>query len=247
MEILRKRLMQKAENLPTNMIIPSKTSKIGKTANNGGMIMKSKMRVGILLTAGLLLAGCAGEKKNYEDTKQVQMKENENFQMQDEAVNTIQVGTKYKVTDSMEELKTGVVKILGENYWPDTLLTAEELAERTGISGDMYENFMAEYQHAEAGIDMMILIEAEDEEIENVEKKMNDYREMLLHVYEKQPQSKAKVFASRIEVIDDYVCYVQLGADITALEAQGEDAMIAHCQQENERALDIIEKTILKS
>ena len=83
--------------------------------------------------------------------------------------------------------------------------------------------------------------------IETVEKRMNEYREMLLHVYEKQPQNRAKVFASRIEVVDDYVCYIQLGADITGLEAQGEDAMVAHCQQENERALDIIEKRILQS
>ena len=209
--------------------------------------MRKKMRMGILLAAGLLLAGCAREKKDYEGTQQVQMGESDTSQTQQEAVNTIQVGSKYKVTDSMEELKTGVIEILGENYWPDTLLTAEELAERTGISGDMYENFLAEYQHAGAGIDMMILIEAEDEEIETVEKRMNEYREMLLHVYEKQPQNRAKVFASRIEVVDDYVCYIQLGADITGLEAQGEDAMVAHCQQENERALDIIEKRILQS
>ena len=209
--------------------------------------MKRKIRMCILLAAGLLLAGCAKEKKDYEGTQQVQTGESENPRIQEEAVNTIQVGTKYKRTDSMEELKNAVIEILGENYWPDTLLTAEELAERTGVSGDMYDNFLAEYQHAGAGIDMMILIEAEDEEIDVVEKRMNEYREMLLHVYEKQPQNRAKVFASRIEVIDDYVCYVQLGADITGLEAQGEDAMVAYCQQENERALDIIEKTILKS
>ena len=137
--------------------------------------------------------------------------------------------------------------ILGENYWPDTLLTEEELAERTGISDSMYQNFMAEYQHAEAGIDMMILIEAKEEEIDIIEKRLNEYREMLLHIYEKQPQNRAKVFASRIEVIDNYVCYVQLGADITALEDQGEDIMVSYCQEENERALDVIEKGILNS
>ena len=53
------------------------------------------------------------------------------------------------------------------------------------------------------------------------------------------------MFASRIETIQNYVCYVQLGADITALADLGEEKMIAHCQQENERALDMIEKKIL--
>lgn len=209
--------------------------------------MKKKKTVGILLTTALFLAGCAGDKNNMDSTQQVQFGPNTEQQVQDEAVNTIQVGSKYRVTDSMGELKEAVVEILGENYWPDTLLTSEELSERTGISENMYKNFMAEYQHAEAGIDMMILIEAEDEEIANVETRLNEYREMLLHIYEEQPQNKAKVFASRIEVIDNYVCYVQLGADITALEDQGEDVMVSHCQEENERALDVIEKGILDS
>lgn len=145
----------------------------------------------------------------------------------------------------MMELKEAVVEILGKNYWPDALLTEEELAERTGISSNMYDNFMAEYQHSEAGIDMMIIIETKEEYAEAVETYLNDYREVLLNIYEKQPQSKAKVFASRIEVIKNYICFVQLGADISRLEAAGEEEMVAYCQHENERALDIIEKRIM--
>jgi len=209
--------------------------------------MKTKIKAGVLLIAGLLLAGCAEDKKSYENTQQVELKESTSSPRQEDAVNTMQADSKYKITDSMEELKGGVIEILGENYWPDTMLTAEELTERTGISEDMYENFLAEYQHAKAGIDMMILVKAKEKQIDTVEKKMNEYREMLLKEYENQPQNKAKVFASRIEVIDDYVCYVQLGADINPLEAQGEEVMVAYCQEENERALDIIEKRILQS
>lgn len=210
------------------------------------IIMKKKI-TGILLTMALLLSGCGETQNSYEGTQQVQIGSSSRPEMQEEAVNTIQIKSRYKVTDSMEELKEAVVEILGENYWPDTLLTAEELAERTGVSEDMYENFMAEYQHAEAGIDMMILIETEKEQTESVEKLLNEYRDTLLHIYENQLQNRAKVFASRIEVIDDYVCYVQLGADITGLEKSGEDAMISYCQEENERALDVIEKRILQS
>jgi hypothetical protein len=147
----------------------------------------------------------------------------------------------------MDEYKDAVVDILGENYWPDTMLTSEELAERTGISDDMYESFLAEYQHTEAGIDMMILIKAKEGQTESIENYLNEYREVLLKIYEQQPQNKAKVFASRIETINNYVCYVQLGADIASLENKGEDEMITYCQQENERALDIIEKRILGS
>lgn len=197
----------------------------------------------VVFLAALLLNGCMSsrkEEKREEDMAYV----NESTGREDDAVNTLQVGSKYKIVTPMMELKDAVVEILGDNYWPDTLLSEEEFSERTGVSESMYDSFMAEYQHAEAGIDMMIIIEAKEDSLSDVEKYMNDYRELLLKIYENQPQNKAKVFASRIETIQNYVCYVQLGADISGLEEQGEEKMVAHCQQENERALDMIEKTL---
>lgn len=192
-----------------------------------------------------LLTGCReNNNTEYRENNQAYINDGNG---EEDAVNTLQVGTKYKIAGPMDDLKDAVVEILGNNYWPDTLLDAEELAERTGISENMYDDYMAEYQRTEAGIDMMILIKAKENEIETVETYLNDYREMLLNIYEQQPQNKAKVFASRIEIIDNYVCYVQLGADISALEEKGEDEMVAYCQQENERALDILEKRILNT
>lgn len=163
-----------------------------------------------------------------------------------DAVNTLQFGTKYSVKGEVNDLRDLVAGLLGENYWPDTLFSGEELSERTGISEEMYDSFLAEYQHTGVGIDRMILIEAKEDQIENIENYLNEYRDVLLQIYEQQPQNKAKVFASRIETIDRYVCFVQLGADLSALKEKGEDEMIRHCQEENERALDIIEKNVLK-
>ncbi len=204
--------------------------------------MKKHIFFELIACTVLLITGCV--EKNRTDPNQAYNREGNG---QEDAVNTIQVGSKYRITGPMDEYKDAVVDILGENYWPDTMLTSEELAERTGISDDMYESFLAEYQHTEAGIDMMILIKAKDGQTESVENYLNEYREVLLKIYEQQPQNKAKVFASRIETINNYVCYVQLGADIASLENKGEDEMITYCQQENERALDIIEKRILGS
>lgn len=192
----------------------------------------------------LLLGGCGKEQPDNSDYSG-RAYVNESGSKEDDAVNTLQVGSKYRIVTPMMELKEAVVDILGDNYWPDALLSDEELAERTGISTNMYDNFMAEYQHSEAGIDMMIIVEAKEDSVADVERYLNEYRELLLKIYENQPQNKAKVFASRIETIENYVCYVQLGADITGLEKQGEEEMVAYCQQENERALDVIEKNIL--
>lgn len=208
-----------------------------------------KMKAGVILVmlaaSVFIVSGCSdnnARNKNVDDQAFVNEGNGE-----EDAVNTLQIGTKYKITGPMDELRDAVIVMMGENYWPDTLLNNEELAERTGISDNMYEDFLAEYQHTEAGIDMMILIDAKEDEIPVIENYLNEYRELLLRIYEQQPQNKAKVEASRIEVIDHYICYVQLGADISDLEAQGEEAMISYCQQENEKALDLMEKKILGS
>ncbi len=194
----------------------------------------------VFLAAALFLGGCGG---NSSDNSRAYIDESD--RMEEDAVNTFQAGSKYRIVTPMMELKEAVEDIIGENYWPDTLLSEEELAERTGISENMYDSFMAEYQRSEAGIDMMILVKAKEDSVENVERYLNEYRELLLKIYENQPQNEAKIFASRIETIQNYVCYVQLGADITALKDLGRDEMVYYCQQENERAIDILERKIL--
>ncbi len=202
--------------------------------------MKKNIFLLLIFSTSLLLTGCVDKNKNDESHAFVDEGNGE-----EDAVNTLQVGSKYKIVGPMDELKDAVIDILDSNYWPDTLLSSEELAERTGISENMYDDYMAEYQHTEAGIDMMIIVKAKEGEIQTVERYLNEYRELLLNIYSNQPQNRAKISASRIETIENYVCYIQLGADISSLEKQGNDAMLAHCQQENERALDIIEKRIL--
>lgn len=203
--------------------------------------MKKYIFFEIIISIFLFLAGCT-KSGSTSDSNQAYINEDE-----EEAVNTIQVGGRYRVTGPMDELKDAVVGLLGENYWPDTLLSAEELAERTGISENMYDDFLAEYQHMEAGIDMMILIKAKENETALIENYLNDYRETLLKIYEQQPQNNSKIYASRIETIGNYVCYIQLGANISNLEDRGREEMIAYCLHENERALDILEKQILKN
>lgn len=204
--------------------------------------MKKNVFFLVVLSTSLFLTGCVDQNKKDESHAFVDEGNGE-----EDAVNTLQVGSKYKIVGPMDELKDAVMDILDSNYWPDTLLSSEELAERTGISENMYDDYMAEYQHTEAGIDMMIIVKAKEGQIQTVEQYLNEYRDLLLNIYSNQPQNKAKIYASRIETIENYVCYVQLGADISSLEKQGNDAMISHCQQENERALDIIEKRILNT
>ena len=192
--------------------------------------MKKNIFFLVVLGTSLFLTGCVDQNKKDESHAFIDEGNGE-----EDAVNTLQVGSKYKIVGPMDELKDAVMDILDSNYWPDTL------------SENMYDDYMAEYQHTEAGIDMMIIVKAKEGQIQTVEQYLNEYRDLLLNIYSNQPQNKAKIYASRIETIENYVCYIQLGADISSLEKQGNDAMISHCQQENERALYIIEKRILNT
>lgn len=147
----------------------------------------------------------------------------------------------------LEMVKKSVVEILGGNYWPDKQLTEEELETETGISADMYEEYLAEKQNVETDIDMMIIIKARPERLTEIEILLNEYRDALMLKYRERPQELGKVAASRIEIIDDYICFVQLGADTTASVQEGDEKVIEQCQAENERVVDMIERTIFQA
>ena len=141
-----------------------------------------------------------------------------------------------------EKVKTG----LGEKYWPDILLTEEELEEKTGITKDMYVDFLAEEQNIDANIDIMIIINANEAYVGIIEQKLEDYRIKVINENQKYPQNLGKAKASRMETIENYICFVQLGADTSVVADKGEDEIIAYCQEENERAIDILEKAIFQ-
>ena len=140
---------------------------------------------------------------------------------------------------SMADLKAAVTDILGENYWPAMALDAQMLSDMCGITEDMYDDFLAEMTMMSAHIDTMIIVKAKEGQVEAVEEALNTYRDSLVEnsLY---PSHVAKSQASRIEVFDNYVCFVLLGGDTTSVEEQGEEAVITYCQEENEKAIDAI-------
>ena len=146
----------------------------------------------------------------------------------------------------LTELKENVKELLGDNYWPEVDLTKEELAQRIGIKEEMYVDFLAERQVLDAHIDTMIIVQAKEAYVGAVEQALEDYRTAIIEENSNHPQNLAKAKASRMETIDNYVCFVLLGADTTAVAEQGEDKIIAFCQEENDRALYVLEQDILE-
>lgn len=193
----------------------------------------------VWLLSAPMLTGCGREQISDSNTSSVK---NTNFNSSRETAEN-KSGSAYA---SMEEIKKAVVEVLGDNYWPDRQLTEEELETETGIKKDMYEDYRAEKLNVETDIDMMIILKAKSEQLSDIETMLNEYRDSLLVKYKDRPQELGKVTASRIEIIDSYICFVQLGADTAAAAQTGDEKVTELCQQENERAIDIIEKTILE-
>ena len=147
---------------------------------------------------------------------------------------------------TLPELKDKVQNLLGDAYWPQVSLSAEELESLTGIESDMYVDFLAERQVLDAHIDTLIVIHAKEDYVGEIEQGIEAYRSGIIEANRNHPQNLGKAQASRMETIDDYVCFVQLGADTTPYADRGTEAVEAHCLEENERALYVLEQAILQ-
>lgn len=144
----------------------------------------------------------------------------------------------------MEQLKTAIVDALGENYWPATQITPEILEGSFGITPDMYEDYLGEMPMISTNVDTLLIIRAKNDKVEAVEAALNAYRDNLVNDTLQYPMNVGKIQASRIERIGNYVCFVQLGADTVAAMENGEDAVITHCQEQNELVIEIIGQNV---
>ena len=208
-----------------------------------------KIVMTILAAGSLLLTGCGNELPEEELVNNGQAFEMKTitddlqasyflFQNQD-----LQNGDKFV---PLSHLKNSVKELMGDQYWPEVGLSKEELEQKTGITEDMYVDFLAERQVLDSHIDTMIIIHAKEAHVGDVEQALEQYRAKIIEQNQNYPQNLCKAEASRMETIEDYVCFVQLGADTTVVADKGEDEIIAYCQEENERALYILEKEILE-
>lgn len=145
---------------------------------------------------------------------------------------------------TLPQLRDKVQSLLGDRYWPQVALTDAELARLTGITKDMYVDFLGERQNLDAHIDTLLIIRAKEEAVGDVEQAIEEYRSGVIGENQDHPQNLGKARASRMETIGDYICFVQLGADTTAVADKGVKAVTEYCLEENERAIYALEQAI---
>ncbi len=148
------------------------------------------------------------------------------------------------VAKALQSAKKAVTDALGDNYWPDSEIPEEMLDDTYGVSADLYDAYLGESPMISVNVDTLLIIHAKDGKVEDVENALNAYRDHLVNDTMQYPMNLGKIQASRIERVGDYVCFVQLGADTSSAEEQGDEAVITYCQEQNELALEAIRQTL---
>lgn len=142
-------------------------------------------------------------------------------------------------------LKSVIVGTIGEqNYYPDVAVEAEQLEEIFGIAPEMYDEYLAEVSQDGTNVDTLLIIKAKDDKVEAVQEAMFLYRDAKEKASLEDSRNIGKVRASRIETNGNYVSFVQLGGDVSAALASGEDAVIEQCLQMNELVLEVIAQNV---
>lgn len=143
-------------------------------------------------------------------------------------------------TEEMAAIRTAVTDALGEDYWPNMQLTPDLLEMTFDLTEDMYEDYLAEMPMMSTNVDTLVVVKPKAGQEAAVEEKLNAYRDKMVNDTLQYSMNLGKLQASRVEVIGDYICFVQLGADTMDALDNGDEAVIEQCQVANGQALDAI-------
>lgn len=158
--------------------------------------------------------------------------------------NTLAESTEPAQESSLMYLRDAVAEALGEDYWPDSVMEPEYVQDLYGLKPDMYEDFFVETPMIGTNVDTLIIVQAKKDRVEDVEKALNTYRESEINNTMQYPMNIGKVQASRIETIDNYVLFIQLGGSSVDAEEEGEEKVMELSREQNEKALEAIRQAL---
>lgn len=158
--------------------------------------------------------------------------------------NTLAESTEPAQESSLMYLRDAVAEALGEDYWPDSVMEPEYVQDLYGLKPDMYEDIFVETPMIGTNVDTLIIVQAKKDRVEDVEKALNTYREGEINNTMQYPMNIGKVQASRIETIDNYVLFIQLGGSSVDAEEEGEEKVMELSREQNEKALEAIRQAL---
>ena len=229
--ILRKSFAKSCSNLQKERKVTMKKNKI--------------LTVCSLLAVSVVLLTACGKKNNGNTGENTESTTPQtSSQAGNNTGNTLAESTEPAQESSLMYLRDAVAEALGEDYWPDSVLEPEYVQDLYGLKPDMYEDIFVETPMIGTNVDTLIIVQAKKDRVEDVEKALNTYREGEINNTMQYPMNIGKVQASRIETIDNYVLFIQLGGSSVDAEEEGEEKVMEVSREQNEKALEAIRQAL---
>lgn len=229
--ILRKSFAKSCSNLQKERKVTMKKNKI--------------LTVCSLLVVSVVLLTACGKKNNGNTGENTESTTPQtSSQAGNNTGNTLAESTEPAQESSLMYLRDAVAEALGEDYWPDSVLEPEYVQDLYGLKPDMYEDIFVETPMIGTNVDTLIIVQAKKDRVEDVEKALNTYREGEINNTMQYPMNIGKVQASRIETIDNYVLFIQLGGSSVDAEEEGEEKVMELSREQNEKALEAIRQAL---
>lgn len=142
----------------------------------------------------------------------------------------------------LSDIHTAVKKAYGETYLPSMPYDETQLKDLFGISKEMYEQVVAEGPKMSVHVDTFVAVKAKEGQADAVEEALNQYKTNNIQQSLQYPMNLSKVNGAKIHRIGNYVFFIQLGEIPAEAEEQGEEAAIKAAEEQNQIAVDAIDK-----
>lgn len=213
------------------------------------MKKKKMVMVCTLLAVSAVFFTACGKKNNGNggdntESTTPQTSSREETSMESSMENTSAESTEPAQESRLMFLRDAVAEALGEDYWPDSVMEPEYVQDLYGLKPAMYEDVFVETPVIGTHVDTLIIVQAKEDQVETVEQVLNNYRESEINNTMQYPMNIGKLQASRIETIDNYVFFIQLGGSSIDAEEEGEEKVMELSQEQNEKALEAIRQAL---
>jgi predicted small lipoprotein YifL len=141
----------------------------------------------------------------------------------------------------LDKIHQAVKDAYGDKYIPSMEISTEELDGAYGITPDLYEEHITEGPMISVHVDLFLGFKAAEGKADELEQRLNDYRDMLLDNSLQYPSNISKIEASEVVRHDDYVFFIMLGTASEEALNQGEEAALESSMEENKKAIDAID------
>lgn len=154
-------------------------------------------------------------------------------------------------TIDLNALHNEIKEAYGDSYVPTEPMEGTDLNTRYGLTEDMYTELIAEFPMISVNVDEFVAVHAADGRAEDVKAALEAYQKNLQENSLQYPMNIPKIQASQVVSHGDYTFFVMLsfmedpsGDGEAALgdEAASEEEALKKAQQDNQTAIDIINR-----